>query len=319
MAYLKKRCFLGVTGLLLALTGISFSATTEEPQNFDCVIVPSAIVGVSTAVPGVLESVSVKRSDRVEKGQLLAALESDVEVVERDLARVRAETEAAVKLREVSLMFDQRSLRRVKSLHRDKVISIEDKDKAEREATLAGWRLQDARDLLRQRALELQRSEQVLTRRQVHSPIDGIIAQRLHHPGEYVEDTPILRIAQLDPLYIEAIVPMTEFGSIKPGMRATVASEINPDNLHSAEVVVVDGMGDAASGTFGIRLSLPNPDYRIPAGVKCQMRLEKPQVAAVPDPELDPEMAMEWPSQATSSAFDNPIIPLPNRKQNARK
>ena len=103
---------------------------------------------------------------------------SRVELVERDLARARAETDAAVKLREVSLLFDQRSLRRVSSLHRDKVVSVDEKEKAEREAKLAGWRLQDAKDLLRQRQLELERSEQVLQRRQVYSPIDGVI---VHH------------------------------------------------------------------------------------------------------------------------------------------
>ncbi len=292
--------------LILALMLPSISAVAEEQQTFDCVMVPSAIVGVSTAVPGVLESVNADRSDRVEQGQLLAALESDVEVVERNLAQVRAETEAAVRLREVSLMFDQRSLRRVKSLHRDKVVSIEVKDKAERETRLAGWRLQDAKDLLRQRSLELQRAEEVLTRRQVRSPIDGIIVQRLHHPGEYVEDDPILRIAQLDPLYIEAIIPMTEFGSIKPGMRASVVSEIDPDRMLSAEVEVVDGMGDAASGTFGIRLALPNPDYGIPTGVKCQLRLERPQVAAAPNPHADPELAMEPTAASVQNISENP-------------
>lgn len=298
MTYHEKQYLSGKYGLFLVLAGISFCSAAEELQTHDCVIVPSAIVGVSTAVPGVLESVTVERSERVEKGQLLAALESDVELVERDLARVRASTEAAVKLREVSLTFDKRSLKRVKSLHRERVISADERDKAEREAELAGWRLQDAKDLLRQRELELRRSEQVLTRRKVHSPIDGIVVQRLHHPGEYVEDEPVLRIARLDPLYIEAIVPMTEFGSIKPGMRANVVSEMNPDLKFSAEVTVVDGMGDAASGTFGIRLSLPNPDYTIPAGVKCQLRLENPHVAVEPKPGSAPELALESPLAA---------------------
>ena len=304
MRYHEKQHPSGKLGLLLALAGLSFSTAADELQTHDCVIVPSAIVGVSTAVPGVLESVSVERSDRVERGQLLAALESDVELVERDLARVRAETEAAVKLREVSLIFDKRSLRRVKSLAREKVISLDERDKAEREAELAGWRLQDAKDLLRQRELELRRSEQVLARRQVRSPIGGIVVQRLHHPGEYVEDEPVLRIAQLDPLYVEAIVPMTEFGNIKPGMHASVASEIDPGRKLAAEVVVVDGMGDAASGTFGIRLSLPNPDYAIPAGVKCQVRLENPQVALEPAKVVDPELAMELTPSGGQKTFE---------------
>jgi hypothetical protein len=37
-------------------------------------------------------------------------------------------------------------------------------------------------------------------------------------------------------------------------------------------VDVVDRTIDAASGTFGVRLLLPNPGNRIPAGVKCRAR-----------------------------------------------
>jgi hypothetical protein len=34
----------------------------------------------------------------------------------------------------------------------------------------------------------------------------------------------------------------------------------------------VDRVVDAASGTFGVRLQLPNPGYRLPAGLKCEIR-----------------------------------------------
>ncbi len=38
-----------------------------------------------------------------------------------------------------------------------------------------------------------------------------------------------------------------------------------------ARVAIVDGVMDAASGTFGVRLILQNPDYCVPAGLKCQV------------------------------------------------
>jgi membrane fusion protein (multidrug efflux system) len=37
-------------------------------------------------------------------------------------------------------------------------------------------------------------------------------------------------------------------------------------------VTIVDQVFDAASGTIGIRLELPNSDYALPAGLKCQVR-----------------------------------------------
>jgi multidrug efflux pump subunit AcrA (membrane-fusion protein) len=36
-------------------------------------------------------------------------------------------------------------------------------------------------------------------------------------------------------------------------------------------VAVVDRVVDAASSTFRVRLELPNPQHRIPAGLKCKV------------------------------------------------
>jgi hypothetical protein len=41
---------------------------------------------------------------------------------------------------------------------------------------------------------------------------------------------------------------------------------------YPAIVAVVDRVVDAASGPFGVRLELPNPDYRLPAGLTCKAR-----------------------------------------------
>lgn len=272
---------------LLLLAVATSSVSGEEGQTYDCVITPSAMVEVSSAVAGVLDRVDVDRSDRVTKGQLLAQLDSSVELVERDLAKVRADTDVLVKLRAASVHFDNRSMRRLRDLHGNKLVSAQDKEEAEREATLSSWRLRDAKDVLAQRQLELQRAESVLVRRQVRSPINGIVVKRLKHPGEYVEEQAILQIAQLDPLYVETIVPMSEFGRIHAGMQASVVPEIQPDRQLAAEVEVVDGMGDAASGTFGVRFVLPNPDHAIPAGIKCRVKLEATAVTAEALPEQD--------------------------------
>jgi hypothetical protein len=40
--------------------------------------------------------------------------------------------------------------------------------------------------------------------------------------------------------------------------------------MHEATVTVVDRVIDAASGTFVVRLELPNPDYTQPAGTRCR-------------------------------------------------
>jgi multidrug efflux pump subunit AcrA (membrane-fusion protein) len=54
------------------------------------------------------------------------------------------------------------------------------------------------------------------------------------------------------------------------GAKATVRPEA-PSGKFVATVTTVDSMIDAASGTFGVRLELPNPGLRIPAGAKCKI------------------------------------------------
>ena len=62
------------------------------------------------------------------------------------------------------------------------------------------------------------------------------------------------------------------FGSIEPGMPAEIEPEAPAEGLHAATVDVVDPLIDAASGTFGVRLTLPNPDHAVPSGLKCKVR-----------------------------------------------
>lgn len=264
----------GRGGVLLAgVIGFSLNSNLAlaEPVERDCVVTPSAIVEVSPADSGVIEAVHVERSDAVEKDQLLAQLDSRVESVDHDVAEARSQMDASVNLWQVNLKFDKRKLKRVHAMKH--VVSDQEKDKAERDVKQSEWRLQDAKDGLQQRQLELRRARVVLDRREIRSPISGIVVERLRHPGEYVEEHPIVRIARLDPLYVEVIMPMSEFGNVKRGMKAEVIPENQSAKPLPAEVILVDGMGDAASGTFGIRLALPNPKHEIPAGVKCRMRL----------------------------------------------
>jgi hypothetical protein len=46
-------------------------------------------------------------------------------------------------------------------------------------------------------------------------------------------------------------------------------------------VTVVDQVLDAASGTFGVRLALPNPERQLPAGIRCKVLFEAREAASV--------------------------------------
>jgi multidrug efflux pump subunit AcrA (membrane-fusion protein) len=130
---------------------------------------------------------------------------------------------------------------------------------AEMEKNLASLQLRQATALLRQRTIV--------------SPIDGIVVARVLSPGEYVnEQAHILTVAGMVVLNVEAFVPIELFDQVTIGMVSEVRPESPVDGVFDAVITVVDQLFDPASSTFGVRLEMPNPDYILPAGLRCTVR-----------------------------------------------
>jgi hypothetical protein len=83
----------------------------------------------------------------------------------------------------------------------------------------------------------------------------------------------LLKIAEIDVLHVEALLPAGAWSQVKVGLAGDVQPAVG-GGTHRARVAVVDRVLDAGSGTFGVRLELPNPGHAIPAGTRCRLRLE---------------------------------------------
>jgi multidrug efflux pump subunit AcrA (membrane-fusion protein) len=119
----------------------------------------------------------------------------------------------------------------------------------------------------------LARAVEILNQRTIRSPINGVVVERKLGPGEYAFDQAhLVTVSQIDPLNVEVFVPLSQFGKIKPGMQGEVYPEDPVGGTYLATVTIVDQVFDAASSTIGVRLELPNGDYRLPAGLKCTIR-----------------------------------------------
>jgi RND family efflux transporter MFP subunit len=265
----------------LISTLVAFTAPApmaSESIEFDGLIEPYRVVQVGSAVPGVIDSVSVDRGDMVKKDQVLATLQSGVEKATVALARAKAEMEATIKAKQEALEFAERKLERNKDLYSQKALPDQQWDEVETQRLLAEHDLTEALDNKQLARLELKRAIEVVERMNIRSPLHGVVVERFLHPGEYVEDQPILKLAQIHPLNVEVILPVEMLGSVKAGVSATVKPEAPISGFYAAKVKIVDKVVDAASGTFGVRLELPNPDYQLPPGLKCKvvfLELEK--------------------------------------------
>ena len=234
-----------LTAVLLAWLLVPAPVMGNPPEELDGLLEPNEKVAVSSQVPGILDEVLVERGDTVQPGQVLARLKSGVE-------------KASVALAEARVEFGERKAVRNEELYKKQLISINEKDEIETEIQLA--------------RLELREAQERLNLRTIVSPIQGVVVERLHSPGDYVGEDAILTVVGIDPLHVEVVVPVAQYGSIRKGMRAEVKPEAPVGGKYKATVVIVDQVVDAASGTFGVRLELPNPSYKLPAGLKCDVR-----------------------------------------------
>ena len=250
----------------------SLPAVGNDLFEFEGLIEPFELVDVGSPVDGVVEQIKVQRSSSVQKGETLVLLESSVEhaVVER--ARIMSAVEGEIKLQEEKLAFAKRMHARVAELFQSEAISAEKNDQAATEVSFARAQLQKAMENRELARLDLERAQAMLNQRTIKSPISGVVVERFVARGELVGNKPLLKVAQMDPLRVEVVLPSDLFRTITPGMKADIIAETDTDVRYSSTVVIVDRVIDPASGTFGVRLELPNPDYRLPSGLKCKVR-----------------------------------------------
>jgi len=260
----------GFLVLPLILCGGYALPCRADLSDADCIIEPHMVVEIGTSVEGVIENIAVDRGDVIKKGQILVTLESGVEKASVELARQRAREDAQILLGKARVEFGERSQARTNELFSRKSVSEHAKDEADYEVSVAKLELRQARENQMRAELELKRAIEVLNRHTIRSPIDGVVIERVAAPGEPVtQEEKILRIAQVDPLNIELIVPADEYGSLRKGMRLAVKPGQLANDIYQAEVVIVDPVIDASSETFGARALLPNPENQLPAGLSC--------------------------------------------------
>lgn len=263
-------------GLIAVLVGVLYASTSQAGQkeaiDLNCLIEPKSSIVVAAPAIGVVGVVSVQRGDFVVKGQVLAELESSVEWRAVELARARAENVAELDGSEARLSFERRRLERTRKLHNEGVLSSEKLDEIESAVLIAETNSTQAKENAQLAQLDLSRSRTALSVRTIRSPVDGVIVEVILHEGEYADPPQILEVAQIDPLNVEVYVPAGLLGKISVGDKGSVVVEEPVTRTYEATVVVVDRVVDAASGTFGVRLELQNPERDVLAGLSCRVQ-----------------------------------------------
>lgn len=223
------RAIIRTTGVVTPAAGAEFMATAPEPARI--VEIPPA------------------EGDRVARGDVLVRF--DVPSAAAEAARHEADIARAQALLESARLAQARASELVER----GIISRREMENADRE-------LADAQaDLARAEAAR-RTSEAAAARAIVRAPFAGIIAQRLHNPGDVVQGIatdPILRLVDPDRLEVMAPIPAADAPRVLPGAAARVTSVPEPMRLIVATRAVATGGGADAIArlTFAAGATMP--------------------------------------------------------------
>ncbi len=260
---------LGVPGRAggVAVLGLLVSAVQAAPLA--CLIEPSQVVDIGSPVVGVLATVAVERGDTVRRGTVVATLRREVERANLSAASQRSEVQAELRAARAAAELARSKLARAEDLRRQNFISEVAVEQARSEAEVAHRRVDAVREQQRAAASDTETARSQFAQRELAATIDGVVVERYLHPGERVDDKPILRLARLDPLRVELVLPLSDLGRLKTGDTVHLKPDYPGAPRKAATVERVDKIVDAASRTFRARLNLPNPDHATLAGVRC--------------------------------------------------
>ncbi|MCO5730269.1 efflux RND transporter periplasmic adaptor subunit [Rhizobium sp. SSA_523] len=213
---------------------------------------------------GTISEILVSSGQRVKTGDLLARLDNDEQLIERDKARV-----ALNSARERS-----QSYKNLRSVAR---LDVLDAQIAEQSAELA-----------------LATAELNLKRRDIVAPIDGVAGIVAVNVGDNVTtQTSIVTLDDRSQILVDFWAPERFVTQLKPGLAVEASSVSRPGQSFSGEIDSIDNRVDSASRTIRVRAKIENGEDLLRAGMSFAVSL---RFAGDDFPAVDP-LAVQWDAE----------------------
>ncbi len=236
---------------------------------------PYRQIELAAGEPGVVAQLAVQEGDRVTAGQVLGELDNAVLEAMLEIARERAVARGACQAAEAELLLRQTHLEQLGQLRDRGHATQREILRAETDLKVAQARLTMAEDELKMQRLECKRIEAQIARRQIRSPIDGIVSHVYQQIGESVlaNDPRVVTVVQLDQLRAKFAVEPQDARSLQAGQ--LVRLELSaPPQVVEGTVEVVSPVRDAKSSTVQVTIQIDNRQANLASGSRCRLRID---------------------------------------------
>lgn len=263
---LKKRHLIV---LIAGLAAPAPLAAQDMGASYDCLVEPAMAAALGMATAGVIAESFVTRGTRVKAGDVLMRLDDRVQAMNLAVAREQAQAQEGLQMRITRRDHLAATHERALRLAETGAGLATQVQEAAANLAIAEQEVAFEEYSLRLAAMEVARQEALLAQLTLTSPFDGYVTEVLLHPGEMVRaDTPVMQLVQLDPLLVQSWLPTSAREGLAIGDEAIISLSW-PQTEVTATLSVIDEVFDAASNTFSVQLTLPNPDGQVPAGQRC--------------------------------------------------
>ncbi len=255
----------------IALDGQLFStAVAEEVEGFT---EPYRQIELAAGEPGILDEIHVREGSPVAAGDLVAALDTDVLRATWELARERSLAEGALQASQAECEMRRTQWEQLKTLRDRGHATQRELERAETDYRIAEARVMMAREDLRLHQLEMKRIEVQIARRQIRSPIDGVVSEVFREVGEafVASDPRVATIVQLKKLRARFSASPSVAAKFVPGQSVSLLVTEAQQTV-VGEVEMIAPVIDARSGTVQVVVVIDNPDERIRSGARCLLR-----------------------------------------------
>ncbi len=250
------------------------SGTIEATLELSGNLAPRARVGVKPRVPGALERVLVDIGASVREGQPVATIDRREIDAQADAAEATVSVaKAGVDAAEAGLSNAATELERARNLFEKGALPRQRLDAAEtaHKSSLAQREL--ARATLAQAAAAQRRSREVQRDTTLTSPVSGHVVERNYDPGAMPGDLPVVVVADLRVLKLEAGVSELDAGRLKVGMPAEVVVQARSGERYQGELAAIAPEVNERNRHFRVEIRVPNPDAGLLSGMYATARI----------------------------------------------
>ena len=246
----------------------------ESSLEISGTLTPRSRVAVKPKLPGTIDRILVDIGDAVSVGQTIATIdrrEIDAQV-DAAVAAV-AVAKAALETAEAGLASAVLEHDRAKNLFEKGALPRQRLDAADTQRRAGTAQRDLATANLAQANASLRRAREVQSNTTVTSPVQGFIVERNYDAGSIPGEKPIVVVADLREMKLEAGVSELEAGRLRVGMKATVTVQAKPGMTFMGQLAAIAPEVDERNRHFKIDVRVPNDGRTLLSGMYANARI----------------------------------------------